>query len=335
VFKSTLLAALVAAGVASAATPAQIQVGRGPGWVVAAGGQIWVGNHRDCTLEQIDPKTGQVTRVVNVGRPGGSGGELGFLGGVAATSSAVFGVNGGSKYRTLVRVDANSGKVSSTKVGPVSMPPFALVADGGHLWLGGGPTVWELDSGTLATVDQADLSNLTTEATPLASADGGLWIGTANEQLIRLDEATLKPTATVKLFPQGFMTAAPAGDSLWVAATGRHSLIRVDARTGKKLATMRLTGQYNHDSSFPDVSTGNAHSFWLWLDASHLEERSAITGAVVKTLELPAVKGAVDPADYYQGGVTTAFGSTWVTEWPGALGGFTSPVRGVLIRFGA
>jgi hypothetical protein len=129
------------------------------------------------------------------------------------------------------------------------------------------------------------------------------------------------------------MTAAVAGSSLWVAATGQHDVIRIDSDTGKQLSKVILTVAYNSDSSFPAVAGADAHVFWLWRDASHLEERSATDGKVLKTLNLPSIPGAVDPADYYQGGVTSAFGSTWVTEWPGALAGFKSPVRGVLLRF--
>jgi hypothetical protein len=292
-----------------------------------------VGNHRDCTVEQINPRTGTVTRVVHIGQPGGSDGELGNLASVTDSNAAVFALNAGDKYRTLVRVDLKSGALSSTKVGTALVPASSLVEDGGRLWLGAGPTVWELDSDTLATVGQVDLSDLATQATVLASSNGGLWVGTENERLVRLDEQMLKPSANVQLFHQGSMTAAVAGNSLWVAANGQHDVIRIDSHTGKQLSKVTLTEAYTSDSSFPAVAGANAHAFWLWRDASHLEERSATDGKVVKTLNLPSIPGAVDPADYYQGGVTSAFGSTWVTEWPGALAGFTSPVRGVLLRF--
>jgi DNA-binding SARP family transcriptional activator len=197
--------------------------------------------------------------------------------------------------RTLTRIDAESG--STLKTFGLSSAPTSLCATAGTIWIGNG--FFGTLSRVLAAYDQLSapffpgpsISGLLA----VAGTPDDLWVGLADQSLLRLDPASLRPKASLRLsvraramavsadavwilefrdntvtrigLAQGASTASvnPAGatvaiasgyGSIWVATSGTNQVLRLDPESGSLVASFPL-------SFTPTAMVADAGAVWV------------------------------------------------------------------------
>jgi glutamine cyclotransferase len=155
---------------------------------------------------------------------------------------------GAWRDREVVRVDPRSTRVVARF--PVGQSPAGLAVGAGTVWVAQPDTdqVVRLDPETGQVVATISLGRLPFEVARgdrrfvpslLAVGAGAGWVATARGALARIDPATDRVVAVLKLPPKGPAGIAVAGRSVWVAA-GSHGVAQIDAATNRLLRTIRL-----------------------------------------------------------------------------------------------
>jgi hypothetical protein len=201
-------------GATAPATPvvARVPVPGKPRQLVADADGLWVVS--DAGLHHIDPATNHVVVSVPVGPPGA---DLGGLG-LSATAAWV----PQERSRLLWRVDRATNRVRGrVDLGQVLYGPVGVAPQGDTVWVACcGLKYGARPAGTLLAV--------------VAGPDG-VWVGTAEGSLLRVDPVAAKVVARVAApDPRGRIQALSLEPGvLWVADTGAGAIRRFDLATGR------------------------------------------------------------------------------------------------------
>jgi streptogramin lyase len=152
---------------------------------------------------------------------------------------------------TLLRIDPANGKVLARMSRPGTTFGPNLAAGSDALWatsdFGGSATRIGFD-GRLTPL-------ATTVAGGVAAGEGGVWLGGRDGTVVRLEEASGKVVATLRVGGDNQALATGAG-GVWVADSAARTLTRVDPRRN------RATGVLALDSP-PTAVTVAAGSVWV------------------------------------------------------------------------
>ena len=286
-------AALVLAALAAAGNPPDpvqthvIATGRGPCGVTARAGSIWVGVYETGDLLSIDDTRGRVEARIPVGR---------WACRVAVGPAAVWVTR--DRAGELVRVSRGTGRLRRLQVGS---GVFDVVLARGSAWS------TSHDTGAIARIDAA--TGMITRVykdgpypAGITSCGGRIWVGHGRDAtwLTSIDPSTHR----MRRVDVG--TKAPGWPrcvrgELWI--TTPNGVLRVDARSGKVLARLRLGGTPGEAAAGPDGLV------WVTDKERSLVYRIYAKSAVVVN-SFPAGPGAYSLA--------RVDGAMWVTSFAGA-----------------
>jgi streptogramin lyase len=329
-----LVSACLAAGALSAAraedpVQATLPAGRGPCCLAVALGSIWLGNHRDGELEQIDPATNRVVWTWK--------GSLGFdYGDVLAAGGDVWllQLSIGAVRPPLTRIDPATHAL--TRVAGLTNPTGFVVA-GNAIWVSSFQDPWlrRVDARTARVVDRIRVPGVRNTVVGLA-AGGSLWLTSVDHfqpVVERIDPSTGRLVARLRPFASDALVRGigSAGPALWVAAAASRgpTLVRIDMRTNRitRRLTPALTG--NRDA-FPALLAPGDGTLWLQTGPGAISRIDPMSGKRLTQLTLP-----LDPsrptADYWNSALVAGYGSYWATVYPGQ-GGLNDPSTGTLLR---
>ena len=155
---------------------------------------------------------------------------------------------GAWRDREVVRIDPRSNRVGARF--PVGCrDPFGLAVDAGTIWVAQPDTdeVVRLDLGTGREVARVRLGPLPFEVAPgdrrfrpslVAVGAGAGWVATRRGAVARVDAASNRVVAVIRLPQPGSAGIVVAGHVVWVAQG--HGLTRIDAASNRLLGTVRL-----------------------------------------------------------------------------------------------
>jgi hypothetical protein len=156
---------------------------------------------------------------------------------------------GAWRDRQVVRVDPRANRVVARF--PAGGPnPAGLAVGAGTIWVAHPDTdeVVRLDPGTGRVVARIKLGQLPFPVAPgdhrflpslVAVGAGAGWVASGRGAVARIDLATNRVVAVVKLPPAGPTGLAVAGGSVWVAVGG-DGVARIEAATNRLVGTIRL-----------------------------------------------------------------------------------------------
>jgi streptogramin lyase len=217
---------------------APIHVGQAPNGIAFAGGDLWVTNHDDQTIQRIDPTTGETLATKSTqGTPTG----------IAAGSDGVFvatgfGSQGGGSSHVL-RVNLTTSEVEPGCEVPTSA--YAIAEGGGFVWVAvaNEGNVLREDM-TRCTEDGVDLDDGALPQVVVAAGDPlHVWVGDGvSANVYRIDASS--PSLETKTFqvsgsPSGI---AVGGGSAWITVRDRDEVVRLDATTGQQTDTIDVGG---------------------------------------------------------------------------------------------
>ena len=206
---------------------AAIPIAGAPQMMVAAADRLWVAAHHNGELAAVDPISNATRDIATVGQ-GGEGGPQG----VVATNSTVW--TAVPNMNEVVAVDTSTAKATQhVKVTGFASCPISIV--GTQVWA---PACADEGNHSIAVIDTVAaklLGSVTPGNLPLAvvDIDGLPWIPIATTfptedglgVLVAVDPKTLEMVRSVIMPAQG--NVASAFDSLWIADTYDHALLRV------------------------------------------------------------------------------------------------------------
>jgi streptogramin lyase len=234
------------AGPTAPATPvmARVPVPGKPRQLVADAGGLWVVS--DAGLHHIDPATNRIVVSVPVGPPNA---DLAGLG-LSKTSAWV----PQERSELLWRVDRTTNRVSGrVDLGQVLYGPVGVATDGDTVWVACcGLKEGARPAGTLLRVDGRRgkvTGRVPVPEGPLALVAGrdGVWVGTADGSLLRVDPATARVAARVAPpDPRSRIQALSLEPGVvWVADTGAGAIRRFDLATGRFTLTVTAPAPRN------------------------------------------------------------------------------------------
>jgi len=206
-----------------------IFVGKSPNDVAVGDGDVWVTNFSDDTVSRIDVRTNQVVATIPVGRrPVG----------VTLGEEAVWIAN--REDDTISRIDRRTNRVVATI--PVGKGPGLVRFGAGAVW------VVNFGSGTVSRVDPRANRTVATisvgpDAVGIAASASAVWAGCIQGREVavsRIDpqsnEVVGKPISLGAGESHPTAIAVGEDEALWVA-THEGMVVRIDARTGRRIAT--------------------------------------------------------------------------------------------------
>ena len=219
----------------------------------------------------------------------------------------------------VVRIDPRSNRVVARF--PAGGPnPAGLAVDAATIWVVHPDTdeVARLDPGTGRVVARIRLDPLPFEFAPgdrrfvpslVAVGAGAGWVGTSRGAVARIDAASNRVVAVIKLARQGAEGIAVAGRIVWVAQGG-HGLARIDAATNRLLGTVRLDVQADRVAA--DGGT-------IWVGGRSTDPSFEAAGAVARIDAATGRVREIVPSGLPTG-LAAGVGAVWITE-PDAVGG--------------
>ena len=219
----------------------------------------------------------------------------------------------------VVRVDPRSNRVVARL--PAGGPnPAGLAVGAGSIWVVHPDTdeVVRLDPGTGRVVARIRLGPLPFEFAPgdrrflpslVAVGAGAGWVATGRGAMARVDLASNRVVAVIKLPPERPAGIAVAGRSVWVAAGG-DGVARIEAATNRLLGTIRL------DLYAERVAVGGGA---VWVGGSTTDPIVEMAGAVARIDAATGRVREIVPTGLPVG-LAAAAGAVLVTE-PDAVGG--------------
>jgi streptogramin lyase len=220
---------------------------------------------------------------------------------------------GAWRDREVVRIDPRSNRVAARF--PAGGPnPAGLAVDAATIWVVHPDTdeVVRLDPRTGRVVARIRLDPLPFEFAPgdrrflpslVAVGAGAGWVGTSRGAVARIDAASNRVAAVIKLARRGAEGIAVAGRIVWVAEGG-HGLARIDAATNRLLGTVRLDVQADRVAA--DGGT-------IWVGGRSTDPSFEAAGAVAR---LDAASGRVREIvpSGLPTGLAVGVGAVWITE---------------------
>ncbi len=214
-----------------------VATGSAPCGTTVARGAVWVGVYGTGTLLQLDPDKGRVTRRIPVGP---------WACRVAVDRRAAAWVTR-DRAGELVRVDLRTGRLQRFEVGGL---PFDVTLAFGSIW------VTSFDVGTVTRIDS--VSRRATRVyrdgshpAGITACGGRIWVGHARDATW-LDSIDPSSHRTRRVDVQTKSPSWPrcVFGELWV--TTPNGMLRVDARSGKVRARLRLGGTPGEAAAGPD-----------------------------------------------------------------------------------
>jgi DNA-binding beta-propeller fold protein YncE len=310
-FVVALVVATAAAGAAGGAERAIPSAGRVVARIPVAGaplglltepGAVWVTGHHSNFVYRIDPSTDRIAAKVDVigawsaqpGRLLGVGGKV-----IAASYSG----------RRVAVVDPARNRVVRTFSTPFEIccwPAYGA----GSLWLLGYSSPSAANPDRLMRVDLATGRTSRTKALPnaqgLVYGAGSVW-ASSNGNVVRIDPGTMRATARVRV--DGIPLAFGFG-SVWVltddVVTGVSNVIRIDGRTNRILATVRLPGE---------GSTLTAARSGVWVTQGPGDSPGRFLWKLDPGSNTVVEKVLLGPPSALDDVAVAADGSIWVTEF--------------------
>jgi DNA-binding SARP family transcriptional activator/DNA-binding beta-propeller fold protein YncE len=256
-----------------------VRVGRRPVAVDVGHGSVWVANADDATVSRIEPQERVVTRTIGIGAPAID---------LAVGPGAVWVATGSDG--TVARIDPDAEAVVETIVlrGPNELvwnTTYGVAASPGALWVAAGPhhlvrvdpetneieaalDIGQVPVGVAVGGDTAWVATLAgralrieprtnaiTAETPIAypvavaADDEAVWVADMRGHLWRIDPDTAAVVYTTPI-ATGRLGIAAGQQALWVADNAEGQALRIDPRTGRIDAEVRL------DHAPTDVAIG-------------------------------------------------------------------------------
>jgi virginiamycin B lyase len=234
---------------------------------------------------------------------------------------------GARRDRQVVRVDPGSGRVAA-RFPVAGQGPVGLAVDAATVWMvrSDADEVVRLDLRTGGVVARIPLGPLPYEAAPgdrrflpslVAVGAGAGWVATARGAVARIDAASNRVVAVIRLPRRDPAGIAVAGRVVWVAQGG-HGLARIDAATNRLLGTVRL--ELRADRIATDGAT-------LWVGGRSTDRDVETAGAVARVDAATGRVGQVVPSGLPTG-LAAGVGGVWIAErdraggaleciWPG------------------
>lgn len=199
-----------------------------PDWMVVTEDAVWVASSNVNHVVRLDPATNQAGVIVTVSKP---------CSGLAAGFGSIWIPSCGG--HSLVRVDAQTGKVQAEIPAPPADSEGGIAVGAGSVWM-------TIDNkGLLARIDPQTNKIVEKIALPSGSyapafADDAVWITcTEHNLLTRVDAQSNHVVASIPVGPQPRFLTVGAG-SVWTLNQGDGTISRVDTKTNKLLATIAV-----------------------------------------------------------------------------------------------
>ncbi len=219
-------------------------VGSGPVAVAVGNGAVWVANAADQTVSRIDPRTKRVIRTIGTGRTPSA---------IAVGDGSVWVANAIGARGTVSRIEPQSNELVGTTVTRLGLQPdpfapptpsaIAVGSDSG--WTNGNPRAFLARFSTHSgAVRRPTLLGQTRSVDGIALGDDAVWISSsADDTVLRVDPATSRVTAVIRIAAAGERVAGPygiavGGRSVWVADSLANTVSRIDPRLRAVTATI-------------------------------------------------------------------------------------------------
>jgi streptogramin lyase len=226
---------------------------------------------------------------------------------------------GAWRDREVVRIDPRSNRVTA-RFSAGGQNPAGLAVDAETVWVVHPDTdeVVRLDPGTGRALARIKLGPLPFEFAPgdrrfvpslVALGAGAGWVATGRGVVARIDRASNRVVALIKLPGQGAEGIAVAGRIVWVAQGGRV-VARIDAAANRLLGTIRL-----------DLQAGRvaADGGTIWVGGRSTDPSFETAGAVARIEAATGRVREVVPSGLPTG-LAAGVGAVWITERDGAGG---------------
>jgi outer membrane protein assembly factor BamB len=226
---------------------------------------------------------------------------------------------GAWRNREVVRIDPRSNRVAA-RFPAGGQNPAGLAVDAGTIWVVHPDTdeVMRLDARTGRVVARIKLGSLPFQVAPgdrrflpslVAVGAGAGWVGTGRGAVARIDPASNRVVAVIKLARQDLRGIAVAGRIVWVAE-GRHGVARIDAASNRPLRTIRLDVQADRVAA--DGGT-------IWVGGPTMDPSFETAGAVARIEAATGRVREIVPSGLPTG-LAAGVGAAWITERDAAGG---------------
>src|SRR5262245_53770621 len=239
-----------------------------PDWQVVTEDAVWVSNGPKGTLHRLDPKTNTVVKAITVGKRPCSGLAAGF--------DSIWVPNCGDK--TISRVSIVTNELLATiPVGPAASEG-GIAVGGGSVWVVSDP------KGVVSRIDPKENKVIAEITVPAGSAgltfgEGAAWITTPvpgqTGMLTKIDPKN-NQTTSIAVGPVPRFVTTGAG-SVWTLNQGDGTVTRIEAATGKKVATIEC----GVPGGGGEIDFGGGR-VWLTVFQIPLTEIDPATNAVVR-----------------------------------------------------
>ena len=226
---------------------------------------------------------------------------------------------GAWRDREVVRVDPRSSRVTA-RFPAGGRNPAGLAVDAETVWVAHPDTdeVVRLDPRTGRVLARIRLGPLPFQFAPgdrrfrpslVAVGAGAAWVATGRGVVARIDRASNRVVAVIKLAGQGPVGITVAGRTVWVAQGGR-GVARIDAATNRLLGTVRL--DLKADRVAADGGT-------IWVGGRSTDPSFETAGAVARIQAATGRVRELVPSGLPTG-LAAGVGAVWITERDGAGG---------------
>ena len=221
--------------------------------------------------------------------------------------------------REVVRIDPRSNRVTA-RFPAGGLDPTGLAVDATTVWVVHRDTdeVVRVDPGTGRVVARIRLGPLPFEFAPgdrrfrpslVAVGAGAGWVASDRGAVARIDAASNRVVAVIKLARQVPAGIAVAGRTVWVAERG-HGVARIDAATNRLLGTIRLDVQADR------VATDGGA---IWVGGRSTDPSFESAGAVARIDTTTGHVREIVPSGLPTG-LAAGVGAVWITERDAAGG---------------
>jgi virginiamycin B lyase len=226
---------------------------------------------------------------------------------------------GAWRDQEVVRIAPRSNRVIA-RLPAGGRNPAGLAVGAGTIWVLHPDTdeVVRLDPGTGGVVARIKLGPLPFEfargdrrflPSLVAVGAGAGWVGTARGAVARIDLASNRVVAVIKLAPKGPAGMAVGGGIVWVAEGG-HGVARIDTATNRLLRTVRL------DLQAERVAVGGGA---VWVGGPTTDPIVETAGAVARIDAATGRVREVVPTGLPMG-FAAGVGAVWITQRNAAEG---------------
>jgi DNA-binding SARP family transcriptional activator/DNA-binding beta-propeller fold protein YncE len=275
----------------------EISVAANPGALAAGEGLVWLSNHSEQTVTEIDARTQKIVATVPLDN---------FYGSVTVGGGAGWTVEP-SPTRLVVRLLPRSARPAATlRIRGCGSPPGAPVSTfaAGNLW-------FVCSDATFGKVG-ADGQRLKTRAYPggyysssIAAAAGRLWILNDQRNVDEYDPATNEIEKTITVGDEAVALVAGAG-SVWVANSGSDTVSRITIEGSAGVPPNVMGVRTINVGHRPTAIAYGERAIWVTNQADHTISRvDPATNVVTKTIKLGPRSEAV--------GIAVANKQVWLT----------------------